>query len=198
MDGLIYKVTSPTGKVYIGQTILTLNERKKHHFLTARKKKNYKFMNALRKYGEQLKWEILISVHVEKLDETEKRFIREYDSYSDGYNSTLGGQGARNPGKPCSEETKKKLSRVCSGKKRTPESKERYRQMRLGRTHSNETKKKMSESTKNRQRKSHSEEHKRKISESLKRGRYGGNKLNVCLEIPHTAEFSYAQCPTRY
>ena len=49
--GLIYKVTNIiNNKIYIGQTIQSLKERKRQHYKFAKSKKNYKFSNALNKY----------------------------------------------------------------------------------------------------------------------------------------------------
>ena len=52
---IIYKATNlVNGKIYIGQTINTLEYRKNQHFREARceKRKNIYFHNALNKYGE--------------------------------------------------------------------------------------------------------------------------------------------------
>jgi hypothetical protein len=59
----IYKVTSPSGKMYIGKTF-NFNERKKQHikvsFEKSSKEYNLPFHSAIRKYSPQhMLWEIL-------------------------------------------------------------------------------------------------------------------------------------------
>ena len=62
--GIIYKVTFPNEKVYIGQTKKTLEQRKNQHFRYLNKKKpsnrNYVLYRAFEKYGfNNTKWEII-------------------------------------------------------------------------------------------------------------------------------------------
>ena len=93
----IYKATSiTTGKVYIGQSCQTLEKRMHQHL--SRAMTNYDpsnhFHNAIRKYGFldfvfQVIEDNIISDEV--LNEREKYWIEYYNSYYDGYNSTLGG-----------------------------------------------------------------------------------------------------------
>lgn len=100
--GLIYKVIcTVTGKMYIGQTITSLSQRKHCHIWSSRHEINTTnhFHNAIRKYGEeQFIWEILEIIEVqtiqERIDILNKReiyYISKYDSYKNGYNSTPGG-----------------------------------------------------------------------------------------------------------
>lgn len=104
MIGIIYKYTSPNNKVYIGQTIQG-DLRKQQHKQNANNE-NYigyhlPFYNAIRKYGfDSFKYEILNSIEDEsseiiqsRLNELEIYYIGIYDSYNNGYNSTIGGQG---------------------------------------------------------------------------------------------------------
>lgn len=104
MKGLIYKCTcNCNGKVYIGQTVQTFNERKRSHIKEAFNKQypgyTYHFHRALRKYGlENFTWEIIEIVDIKKpedlttcLDNLEVKYIQQYDSYHNGYNSTEGG-----------------------------------------------------------------------------------------------------------
>ena len=90
--GIIYKATNKkNGKIYIGQTILTLEERKKSH-KDAMKRINTYFYNSLRKYGwKNFKWEVIYECSNEKLNEAECWFIKKYNSTMDGYNTTYGG-----------------------------------------------------------------------------------------------------------
>jgi group I intron endonuclease len=94
----IYKaVSKTTGKVYIGQTAQTLQERiNQHNSHAYGHQYNYHFHNAIRKYGpEDFTYEIIEdSIKSTKvLNEREKYWIAYYDSYYNGYNSTLGGEG---------------------------------------------------------------------------------------------------------
>lgn len=94
--GIIYKVTNQeNGKIYIGQTIQTLNERKNKHYYKARQEEyTTHFINALRKYPEEVFiWEIIDEAETKKaLDEKEKYWIAYYNSVEKGYNTKDGGQ----------------------------------------------------------------------------------------------------------
>lgn len=98
----IYKWTSPSGKIYIGQSKNL--ERRKKEFLLNPFKQEYNKWNtpidkARRKYPDftQWKYEIIIVCEPEQLDELEMKYIELYDSTNSriGYNSTLGGDGAK-------------------------------------------------------------------------------------------------------
>ena len=94
--GIIYKVTNKeNGKIYIGQTIQTLNERKNKHYYKARQEEyTTHFINALRKYPEEVfTWEIIDEEETqEALDKKEKYWIAYYNSVEEGYNTKDGGQ----------------------------------------------------------------------------------------------------------
>ena len=94
--GIIYKVTNQeNGKIYIGQTIQTLNERKNKHYYKARQEEyTTHFINALRKYPEEaFIWEIIDEAETqEALDKKEKYWIAYYNSVEEGYNTKDGGQ----------------------------------------------------------------------------------------------------------
>jgi group I intron endonuclease len=93
----IYKATNiVNNKVYIGFTSLTLDERSSRHRANSSNNENTKFYKSIRKYGwNNFIWEIIYqSLNYEHtLNEMERHFIEEYNSYKDGYNSTLGGEG---------------------------------------------------------------------------------------------------------
>lgn len=134
MTGYIYKFTNRiNGKVYIGQTY-NLQTRLNSHKSKALNTKN-KFYNAVRKYGwENFEFSILSTITANTkeelstlLDKLEIEYIRQYNSYKSGYNSTLGGHSKR--GYKLSEE----FSEKCKS-----------------RTYSDDTRKKMSISAKNR------------------------------------------------
>lgn len=104
MKGKIYKITNKVnGKIYVGQTTKSLEERfQKHCWGTTESDKyhlNMAIKKAIRKYGkENFTIELIEEVEVDKLDEREVYWISTYDSYNQGYNCTLGGQnGATRP-----------------------------------------------------------------------------------------------------
>lgn len=98
--GLIYKATNIlNNKSYIGQTVKTVEERKKEHFYMAfNKNEQTYFYNALRKYGkENFKWEILEeNILKEQLNEREIFWINYYNTFNKGYNLTKGGDSTDN------------------------------------------------------------------------------------------------------
>ena len=97
MYGIIYKVTNKENdKVYIGQTIQSLSERKSKHYSKANNESdvNTHFINALRKYPkESFNWEIIDEAESqEELNSKEKYWINYYDSVENGYNTKDGGE----------------------------------------------------------------------------------------------------------
>jgi len=96
MNGIIYKAENEiNGKVYIGQTWKGLDLRKKSHF--ERKTGCTKFINAINKYGKNaFSWNILDSSDNQKnLDDLEIKYIKEYNSITNGYNLKTGGLGGK-------------------------------------------------------------------------------------------------------
>ena len=94
--GFIYKITNTINqKCYIGQTIKTLEKRFSQH------KNNYTkpyfsqlvLYKAFKKYGiENFVFEEVEEVENNLLDEREKYWIKFYNSYQNGYNSTIRGK----------------------------------------------------------------------------------------------------------
>lgn len=123
MIGYIYCATClTTGKLYFGQTIRLVKERWERHIQESRSGSNYKFHRAIRKYGEEnflvkeVMWVEASSLQAlkAKLDYIEIRLIRKFDTFRNGYNMTLGGEGQF--GRIFSEESRRKMSE--SAKKR--------------------------------------------------------------------------------
>lgn len=120
MEGFIYKVTNQkNGKIYIGQTSRTIEERWNQHKRNAFQDNNLEYQNkfhrAIRKYGiggfiiEQQ--EKIIATNTEelhqKLNDAETKWILHFDSKDNGYNSSLGGdynpmRGVKGKDNPCS------------------------------------------------------------------------------------------------
>ena len=94
--GYIYKITNTlNNKIYIGQTIKTVQERFTQHKNNSNKEyfSQIVLYKAFNKYGiENFICEEIEEVPNDKLDEREKYWIEYYDSYFNGYNSTLGGR----------------------------------------------------------------------------------------------------------
>lgn len=94
--GYIYKITNTLNdKVYIGQTIKTVQKRFTQHKNNSNKEyfSQIVLYKAFNKYGiENFICEEIEEVPNNKLDEREKYWIEYYDSYFNGYNSTLGGR----------------------------------------------------------------------------------------------------------
>ena len=96
---IIYKITNTlNNKVYIGQTKQTLAKRWYGHRLDARTRvettHKYHFLKALKKYDISV-WELSIivsNVPSWAVNAFEKYWIHYYDSYTNGYNSTIGGE----------------------------------------------------------------------------------------------------------
>ena len=96
MRGFIYKITNKiNGKSYIGQTIQNVKERFYQHCATKCSQAilNMVIHKAINKYGKSnFTIEVIEEVESTNLNDREKYWIRYYDSYNSGYNSTEGGQ----------------------------------------------------------------------------------------------------------
>lgn len=111
----IYKITSPTGKVYIGQTKDYKKRMNLYKILHCRTQ--YRLHNSLKKYGfANHMCEIIEEVSDTLADEREKYWIAFYKCYwkdeNKGLNLNKGGNRAKH-----TEETKKKLSQMFFGAK---------------------------------------------------------------------------------
>jgi group I intron endonuclease len=161
MKGYIYKITSPSGKIYIGQTIDIDTRKTKYKYLNC--KNQTRLYKSLVKYGwENHVFEVVEIIETEdliQLNNLEIEWISKLDCFKNGLNCTLGGHG--NSGRVYSEESKLKMrnsqlgkkhsketieKRVKSliGKKRSDEFKEKISIMKKGRPLSEETKQKLS------------------------------------------------------
>lgn len=94
LEYIVYKATSPSGRIYIGITGESLNTRIHKHFYQAKRTKT-KFAKCILKYGKNITWQIIKTNLSQKLAiKYEIYYIKKYNTYKDGYNSTLGGEGA--------------------------------------------------------------------------------------------------------
>lgn len=160
---IIYKVTNKIdGKKYVGQTIFSLEKRRRRHINDALSRKgNMYFHNALRKYGpDNFEWIIIHECDIiEELNRLEVYYIGLYDTFKTGYNMTRGGN---NSGFKHSSESKRKMS----------EAQKRSKNHNYGKTFSEEHRRKMSKWQKGEKAYMYgrklSEETKRKLSKALK------------------------------
>ena len=167
ITGYIYKIISPNNKIYIGQTINISNRKRKYKY------KEFKGQLKLWNNSQKYNWipeieiieECLCGLNKSFLNEREIYWITFYDSYNNGLNCNLGGNG--NLGKIVSNETKEKLRLTNLGKKHTQESKDKIGKANEGKYISEETKEKI-KNTKLKNPYKHSEDMKKFISECNK------------------------------
>jgi group I intron endonuclease len=134
--GIIYCITFPNNKKYIGQTIRTLEKRLDEH---QKNKECIAVYSAIQKYGFQnIKTEILLIINDVYLDYYEKKFIKSYNTICpNGYNIRTGGSN----GKHCEESRERmRLSKLGSknpnyGKPRTCETKNKISNKKRGEKH---------------------------------------------------------------
>lgn len=97
--GYIYIITNKNNdKVYIGQTSRTIETRWKEHLLSYQDeaKRHYKLYAAMNKYGvDSFSIGKIEQCDFEKLNEREQYWISRFDSYNNGYNMTIGGDGTQ-------------------------------------------------------------------------------------------------------
>lgn len=126
----IYKITSPTGKIYIGQS-KDINRRKRN-YKNGRCKNQIKLYNSILKYGwDEHMFEIICECDELELNKLELINIKKFGLFNDehGMNLTSGGDHSKhsdetkrkisdgNKGRVCSEETKRKISVANKGKR---------------------------------------------------------------------------------
>jgi len=170
----IYKITSPSGKCYIGQSV-KIEKRWSSH---CNKKNCSPLKSAIEKHGrDNMKFEIIQELPKNKvvMNSYEIYFIELYNSVSpNGYNLKTGGVSCL-----YSEETKQKMSNSQKGKPKNEETKRKISNSQKGKTHTEETRRKNSEANKGENNpmygKNHTEETKKKMSEASK-GQVAHNK----------------------
>ena len=173
----MYKALFPHNRAYIGYT-LNIEKRKqshkRHSFNKNSREYHYAFHRAIRKYGwSNIEWQILENNIIEnKLSNREIYYIATYNTYNNGYNETLGGDGWL--GKTHSDESKKKISISKKGKScHTPESRAKISAAIKGRICTEEHKKKVSLSKMGNKNPMSNPEYRKRVSEAHK-----GKKLS--------------------
>jgi hypothetical protein len=138
--GCLYKLTSPSGKSYIGISRSTAGERWVVHQLRTKEGRNYALQQAIRKYGagsfivetlaESDEWDALC--------EMERLAIIEHGTKTPlGYNLTDGGEGV--VGRVVTDESRHRMSN--GQKKRCADPAERARLIALGRRNAEKARK---------------------------------------------------------
>ena len=151
----IYKITSPTGKIYIGQSIDIKRRWRYHRHLSDSYHINILYRSFIKHGVDNHKFEILEECDRKLLNERERFYIEKYDTFQtlNGMNLTKGGDSKVE----FSESTIQKISLAKKGKRPVH---------LIGYTHSDETKellKQKSIGNKNWLGKHHSEETKEKL-----------------------------------
>lgn len=93
--GLIYKIVNDVNnKVYIGQTASSLQIRYQQHLTEAKKNTQRKLYIAMNEIGiDHFSIQRIENCSEDELDAREKYWIHYYDSMTNGYNMTSGGNG---------------------------------------------------------------------------------------------------------
>jgi group I intron endonuclease len=123
---IIYKVTNKINEMsYIGQTKMTLDERKYHHYKSNRKTK---FGKAIKDYNkDDFEWSIIDTcINKTDMDNKERYYINFYNTCFSGYNMTSGGEGGdTRSGSENSTEHRKKISKTLMGHSLSDETKKK-------------------------------------------------------------------------
>ena len=153
--GYIYKITNTVNnKVYIGQTIRTVEERYQRHLYEAKCHTNRPLYDSMNHHGvDNFTVEVLVEAPNERLNELEAFYISEYNSTDPavGNNLTKGGDSCR----VClSEDVEaRRVAKIVAAHKGTKQSKEtvekRVAKLR-GQTRTTEQRKRFSEGQKKR------------------------------------------------
>ena len=184
--GYIYKITSPNGKVYIGQTVRL--SKRKSHYKTGDFKQQTKLWNNCKKYNWnpldtfEVIEECLCGDQKQILNEREIYWISFYNSFINGLNCNEGGFG--NLGYSHSKETLEKMSKAHLGVKHPEWRNKQKSEYTTGRKHTEKSKYLMSVVKKERM----TQELKDKISLAQKGrsapwaiGNKGGSKKIKCI-----------------
>ena len=179
MKFIVYKHTSPSGKVYIGITSKSVEERWNSGKGYS---KNKYFYRAIQKYGwDNFKHKILFeNLTKEEACQKEIELIAEYKSNNPefGYNIASGGEFNSGFTFHHTEETKRKIGNASRGHITSEEQKQKISKARKGIfKHTSEAKEKLRQVALNM-----TDEQKQKISNSVKQawkdGRYDNIKFN--------------------
>ncbi len=157
---IIYRLTSPHGKRYIGQTTGSITKRWGEHRSHALRSVRSKLYACLRKH-EPILWtveEVASAESQAMLNWLETVWI----AAEGDLNIAIGGDGG-----PMAQSTKDKISKAHMGKNLTQETKDKLRAALTGKKLTQETRDKISAIHKGRKRGPMSQEHKDRISKAM-------------------------------
>lgn len=129
---LVYKLTNTiNGKAYIGITSRDESFRWSEHKVRAKQGlRGSRLYDAIRKYGpDAFSREVIATASTEdESRELERRYIQEFDTYENGYNSNLGGYGFLH----FPEHIRIKIGQAQKGKIIPPETRKKMSLAKLG------------------------------------------------------------------
>lgn len=140
----IYKITSPSGRVYIGQSVNIENRLSSYRHLKCLTQT--RLLRSLKKYGfENHSFEIIMECEQKDLNFWEEYFIWDLDTFGtkNGLNLRSGGGSSLN-----SDETKKRMSEAQKGRVVSAYTRELIRNVNQGRIRPDQDKIKISHSMK--------------------------------------------------
>lgn len=149
-QAILYRLTFPHGKVYIGVTRQSLEQRVRRHVAYARQGRHFAISCAIRKHGEDAfkrevidfgTWTEMLAAEIEAIAEHRSRGIS-------CYNMTDGGEGSL--GVVPSAEKRKRISASLRGRSLSAEHRQRVGEIQRGKTIPSEVKEKMSAAAKGR------------------------------------------------
>ena len=109
-------------RYYVGQTVKTMEQRAKKYGIGygwTDPNCNTKFANSIRKWGwNAFEGRVLEEVYEEDLNELEKFYIEYFDSFKNGYNTTLGGEGTRGHN-PYANKTEEEMEEIKEKKSKS-------------------------------------------------------------------------------
>lgn len=138
----IYKITSPTGRIYVGQSRDIAKRFAAYKRMDC--KSQPKIYNSLKRHGvANHVFEVLELCDEADLNKLEMQYISKYKCTTKGLNVKAGGDYS-----PCAEETKAKISKAQIGKVVEQRTRDKLRKINLGKKYSDETKQKLSKQRK--------------------------------------------------
>jgi group I intron endonuclease len=142
----IYKIFSPVGKIYIGQSKNIYKRWKFYSFYNC--KNQIKLYNSLQKYGfENHVFEIIEECSIEQLNERETHWKQHYlDQVNGDWKQVMFCKLHDNSGGSLPEEIKKKISKSSLGKPKTQQHKDNIKKSRKGMVFTQQHKDNMSNS----------------------------------------------------
>lgn len=133
----IYKITSPSGKIYIGQSV-DIEKRFSAYRRLSNCSEQHKLYRSFLKYGVEFHiFEVLEECVLEKLNQQERYWQDFYNAVAEGLNCMLTGIDGRIGSH--SQETIEKMRIAAKGKAKSLEHVEKIRQARLGTKQTQET-----------------------------------------------------------